>query len=929
MPANKINQPVNTFVKGLITEASPLTFPENASLDEVNFKLNRDGSRDRRWGMQNIYREALPFSRVEFEKFTGKVFKWEQPKGARKSVIGVVQVGYLLYFVDLTTQPRPSAVLDDLVWYDGAMPLLNGGAATDASNLLSGNKPIEFATINGYLLLLCEEVENPFIAWYDDEDDVVHYDYGDILVRDIWGVDDGLALDARPAELSEAHRYNLLNQGWTSSIITTCGTPVLDCVKSHFSVYPSNNDSWGIGRTADLTSADVYKFDPAIAERNLVNNQPAAKGHFHLPIYRRGAWRNTLTGATVATDLEESFFTTIESYAGRAWFSGVRGKVLGGDDRSPNLCQAVLFSQVMEAPLDLVKCYQEADPTSYDFNEVVDTDGGIIFINGCSFIHKIKAIKSSLWVFGDNGVWEIRGSGEQGFTATAFEVRKINSIGICAKDSVVDANGTIFYWAYSGIYAIQPDPNINGVYNTTNVTQYTIQTKYDDFDTYTKTSAKGIYDPYNNKIRWLYNVSEFGNIECNYQPFWLAVSGSPSTPDKYILFTHKDGINPDATMTYAHIFGFPDNNAQSVSVVDPSDPEIKEYTNPILLTYTTITPPNGDLWAHTAIGVQNAGTYTDNIYYFYVKDPTNALRVQKYTWDGETDLLSVSGSYVDVNTSCRNESALLDAKKLTESKFIVAFHDTSNKASTQIVNSDLTYGTPLASTNTVASNSTVQFLSLVTWPGITSTKAALCYKDSVFDGCTIDYLSIATNTITKSSSTTFPNTTQMPTGTTSFTRQRGIALGSNKFLVCGLLTNATLGYTYVISCFIVTISGSTLTSTTILNLPTEVGISATRVIPVDYRNNIVTLIYNTAENAGVPSYEVKKHRYITVNVSTTTPVYVDSGDWGDQIGGFNDWTDYHVHNSIYINDSAKIATAYREYGSLGLGGVDIYLGNAP
>ena len=291
-------------------------------------------------------------------------------------------------------------LLDDLVWYDGAMPLLNGGAATDASNLLSGNKPIEFATINGYLLLLCEEVEQPFIAWYDDEDDVVHYDYGDILVRDIWGVDDGLALDARPAELSELHRYNLINQGWTSSIITTCGTPVLDCVKSHFSVYPSNNDSWGIGRTADLTSADVYKFDPAVAERNLVNNQPAAKGHHIIQIYRRGVWRNGLTGATLPTDLEESFFTTIESYAGRAWFSGIRGKVLEGDDRSPNLCQAVLFSQIMESPSDLVKCYQEADPTSYEFNEVVDTDGGIIFINGCSFIHKIKAIKSSLWVFG-------------------------------------------------------------------------------------------------------------------------------------------------------------------------------------------------------------------------------------------------------------------------------------------------------------------------------------------------------------------------------------------------------------------------------------------------------------------------------------------------------------------------------------------------
>lgn len=43
---------INNFVGGLVTEASPLTFPENASLDEKNFVLNRDGSRRRRLGMR-------------------------------------------------------------------------------------------------------------------------------------------------------------------------------------------------------------------------------------------------------------------------------------------------------------------------------------------------------------------------------------------------------------------------------------------------------------------------------------------------------------------------------------------------------------------------------------------------------------------------------------------------------------------------------------------------------------------------------------------------------------------------------------------------------------------------------------------------------------------------------------------------------------
>ena len=42
---------VNNFVKGLITEAAELTFPEGASVDESNCDLRRDGTRRRRLGV--------------------------------------------------------------------------------------------------------------------------------------------------------------------------------------------------------------------------------------------------------------------------------------------------------------------------------------------------------------------------------------------------------------------------------------------------------------------------------------------------------------------------------------------------------------------------------------------------------------------------------------------------------------------------------------------------------------------------------------------------------------------------------------------------------------------------------------------------------------------------------------------------------------
>lgn len=55
MARQKFEKSFNTFVKGLMTEASEINFPENYSLYEKNFELRRDGGRDRRKGMDLLY----------------------------------------------------------------------------------------------------------------------------------------------------------------------------------------------------------------------------------------------------------------------------------------------------------------------------------------------------------------------------------------------------------------------------------------------------------------------------------------------------------------------------------------------------------------------------------------------------------------------------------------------------------------------------------------------------------------------------------------------------------------------------------------------------------------------------------------------------------------------------------------------------------
>ena len=101
MPRQTVPAEVNTFVKGLITEASPLTFPENASLDELNFILNKDGSRQRRLGMEfrpNSVNLTLPVSTIGGLKIN--TFKWENVGGDPLKTVIVVQCGKSIYMID-------------------------------------------------------------------------------------------------------------------------------------------------------------------------------------------------------------------------------------------------------------------------------------------------------------------------------------------------------------------------------------------------------------------------------------------------------------------------------------------------------------------------------------------------------------------------------------------------------------------------------------------------------------------------------------------------------------------------------------------------------------------------------------------------------------------------------------------------------------
>jgi len=519
----------NSFVKGLVTEASALTFPENASLDEDNFVLKRNGSRERRLGIDYEVGYSLVstgFAQTILDSGKQSYHKWENPGGDTSVSIGVIRVYNKLWFVDLL-KSAPSA------------NLLNGGLPLTIPGLLNGE--LDTAVINNYLVIVSKDLAKPVSLIYDTTTQLVEQVEIPIQIRDLFGLVDEIPVSERPITLTNLHKYNLINQGWKSDIQDVCtatikkkaaqiakvlklatgalrkavwegipiqdgGTPgVITCTFTRLGYYPSNADIWTLGKGADAGTPTTFeRYDPEAMIKNSIDNMEAPKGTFILDAFERGVSRRTLIGdATLPLDSDAGKISTIASYASRVFYSGIESLVTGGDGKSPNLSNYVFFSQVVTAPEKLGLCYQDADPTSPNISDIIDTDGGAIQIPEVTRITKLMSLGTSLLVFAENGVWEVFGD-TNGFVATSYQVNKVSSNGCSSPKSIVSSGNSVFAWTKAGIYLYTQDP-VTGRYIGENISLLTVQSLYTGLSELSKNNARGLYDEKENTVRWLYN----------------------------------------------------------------------------------------------------------------------------------------------------------------------------------------------------------------------------------------------------------------------------------------------------------------------------------------------------------------------------------------------------------------------------------------
>lgn len=564
-----VNKEYMTFVRGLITEAGPFTFPENASQDENNFQLNIKGYRQRRLGID--YESGISHSSEDlqpanyilenFENVAISLFKWEGANNNGNNVIICVQIGYRLKFFYAPETPIISSYL---------------GEITFTVDSVDPTEQFQYASISGRLVVVTGGRSIFQIVYNEDDEEFEIHEHG-LLVRDLWGVEDNYADNYRvlQSETSQpefdTRWYNLINRGWGSTNAAS-KTSILSSDNFAFhwlSDIPGVN-AWP--NLQDVISSGIKPDDPGdlnvpLVISSSIGGSSAPIGFAVLDIFQRGTTRYYLSGnldilnnyssssnsswgqlsggrylygchdriqnngtpspigSLLTENLElpldetEGGIRCVAPYAGRIFYAGFSSKVIDGDAKSPNLGSYVAFSQVAESIDSIGKCFQAGDPTSYETPDLVDSDGGTIKIPEAAKIVKLLPFGQTLLVFSTNGVWTIRGGTEEGFSATSYQVHRITNVGVSGPDSIIEAEGSIYYWSDSGIYIIQADPG-GFSFNVENLASNTIQTYYNDIPSTAKQTVTVAYSRESKVISWVFNNDpDYGVTEGNLYRF--------------------------------------------------------------------------------------------------------------------------------------------------------------------------------------------------------------------------------------------------------------------------------------------------------------------------------------------------------------------------------------------------------------------------
>lgn len=472
----------NSFVKGFITEATGLNFPENAVTYADNVEFPNIGSVRRRPGFdfESHFEESI-------QDPTAKVivtYLWSNASEEGDISFLVEQMGNIIHFYRVSFDESLSSGLHahTINLQDYSI----GGVSV-------ASLECQFSVGNGFLFITNPKADTIRVE-YHLETDTFTENQIDVFIRDYEGDPaDVLDIDVRPtsdlAGLTAAHSYNLYNQGWTESLLQQWDTARTDM--------PSNCDvSWYFKDPDD-------NFDFSLVDQRVIGNSPAPRGHYLYSIYNIN--RDFYVPGATSRVIDSARVSTSCFFAGRMFYSGLK---------YPRLGSQLFFTQVIESVKE--RPYEGAhtvnDQTSEQLFDLLASDGGVIDLGEAGTVFKMIPLRNTLVVWASNGIWVISGSQGAGFTATDYSVTKLSSMRVLSHTSFVEVEGSVFWWTLEGIYTLQLDPSTNSL-QVVCITDESIKTYFRELPGDCKALARGAYDSSEKRIMWLYCDEERGSIE--------------------------------------------------------------------------------------------------------------------------------------------------------------------------------------------------------------------------------------------------------------------------------------------------------------------------------------------------------------------------------------------------------------------------------
>lgn len=237
--------------RGLNTEMNELNFADGFSTDERNYELLQDGSRRRRKGLAA---ESGAGSAKTVDTlgsgYYNQTYLWKNAGGDPSKEFVVLRTGDFLYFATAGSVVSTG-------WYTGAgssvsLDPFRTDSATDA---LVQKGSVSFAQGRGYLFVSGQYIK-PFYVMYDPSgDDFTAIDI-EIFSRDFTTIDEGKGIADQPTgTITDDHRYNLRNRGWSESDMAQYNTDQ--------SAHPALNQIWyrAYKRVADESTASAVEKD--------------------------------------------------------------------------------------------------------------------------------------------------------------------------------------------------------------------------------------------------------------------------------------------------------------------------------------------------------------------------------------------------------------------------------------------------------------------------------------------------------------------------------------------------------------------------------------------------------------------------------------------------------------------------------------------